>query len=256
MTDPTAPPEPMTDAPGDVGTPRGSLFRKYLIVLLFLVGGVLVASSLVELYFSYRETQVGVVRVEREKAAAAAIRIEQFVKEIERQVRATVQPGSTEALGTGPSREGALLTEQRELDFLRLLRNAQAIGELRLVDASGREQLRVSRLALDAVGSGEDLSREEWFRDQRTCVVPTKVTPDRPMGPLPSRISRLSTNRSRTAGLRWPRPSIMAAMPGANAMRSESQRAEGTSRRAATVVTCGRAKPAALNSARKSPSSR
>jgi signal transduction histidine kinase/CheY-like chemotaxis protein/putative methionine-R-sulfoxide reductase with GAF domain len=167
MTDPAAPPEPMTHAPGDVGTPRGSLFRKYLIVLLFLVGGVLVASSLVELYFSYRETQVGVVRVEREKAAAAAIRIEQFVKEIERQVRATVQPGSTEALGTGPSREGALLTEQRELDFLRLLRNAQAIGELRLVDASGREQLRVSRLALDAVGSGEDLSREEWFREAR-----------------------------------------------------------------------------------------
>ena len=32
--------------------PRGRLFRKYVVVLLVLMGGVLMASSLVELYFS------------------------------------------------------------------------------------------------------------------------------------------------------------------------------------------------------------
>ena len=53
-------------------TPRGRLFRKYVVVLLVLVGGVLIASSLVELYFSYRETQQAIVRVERAKAVAAA----------------------------------------------------------------------------------------------------------------------------------------------------------------------------------------
>jgi len=57
---------------------RGRLFRKYVIVLLVLVGGVLMASSLVELYFSYRETQTAIVRVERAKAVAAAARIAQI----------------------------------------------------------------------------------------------------------------------------------------------------------------------------------
>ena len=61
---------------------RGRLLRKYVVVLLVLVGGVLMASSLVELYFSYRETQRAIVRVERAKAVAAAAGIEQLLKEI------------------------------------------------------------------------------------------------------------------------------------------------------------------------------
>ena len=52
------------------------------------------ASSLVELYFSYRETQRAIVRVERAKAVAAAARIEQFLKEIEQQVRETTRTAS------------------------------------------------------------------------------------------------------------------------------------------------------------------
>ncbi|MGH8696951.1 MAG: hypothetical protein ACREVS_10770, partial [Burkholderiales bacterium] len=56
--------------------PRGRLFWKYLVFLLVLVGGVLVASSLVELYFSYAEAQRALVGVAREKAQGAAARIE------------------------------------------------------------------------------------------------------------------------------------------------------------------------------------
>ena len=41
---------------------------------------------------------------------------------------------------------GAALAEQRELDFLRVLRNVPAISELGHLDVSGKEQLRVSRL--------------------------------------------------------------------------------------------------------------
>jgi len=73
---------------------RGRLFRKYVVVLLVLVGGVLMASSLVELYFSYRETQRAIVRVERAKAVAAAAGIEQFLKEVEQQVRETTRTAS------------------------------------------------------------------------------------------------------------------------------------------------------------------
>jgi hypothetical protein len=62
---------------------QGRLFRKYVVVLLILVGGVLMASSLVDLYFSYRETQRAILRVERANAVAAATRIERFLRDVE-----------------------------------------------------------------------------------------------------------------------------------------------------------------------------
>ena len=154
---------------------RGRLFRKYVVVLLVLVGGVLMASSLVELYFSYRETQRAIVRVERAKAVAAAARIEQFLREIEQQVRETTRTASDDpdASQVGPGRLGfreglgAALAEQRELDFLRVLRNVPAISELSHLDLSGKEQLRVSRLDPDVVGSQEDFSRAPKFLEAR-----------------------------------------------------------------------------------------
>ena len=177
------------DAPAmSDASPRGRLFRKYVVVLLILVGGVLLARSLVELYFSYQETKRALVRVEREKAVAAAARIEQFVKEIERQVRGTTQAASDDpaaARGGGPLgfREGlgAAMAEQRELDFLRLLRNVPAITEISHLDVSGKEQLRVSRLTLDAIGSQEDFSRAPKFIEARAGqdVLRPRVFPER-----------------------------------------------------------------------------
>jgi signal transduction histidine kinase/DNA-binding response OmpR family regulator len=158
------------------GAPRGRLFRKYVVVLLVLVGGVLMASGLVELYFSYQETQRAIVRVERAKAVATAARIEQFMKDIERHVRETTQAASDDPAATRVGRRrlafreglGAALTEQRELDFLRLLRNVPAVTEISHLDVSGKEQLRVSRLKFDAIGSQDDFSRAPVFLETRT----------------------------------------------------------------------------------------
>ncbi len=155
--------------------PSGRLFRKYVVVLLVLVGGVLMASSLVELYFSYRETQRSIVRVERAKAVAAAVGIEQVLKEIEQQVRETTRTASDDpdASQVGQGRLGfrqglgAALAEQRELDFLRVLRNVPAVSELSHLDLSGKEQLRVSRLEPDVVGSQEDFSKAPKFLEAR-----------------------------------------------------------------------------------------
>jgi signal transduction histidine kinase/DNA-binding response OmpR family regulator len=152
-------------------TARGRLFRKYVVVLLVLVGGVLMASSLVELYFAYRETQGAIVRVERAKAVAAAARIEQFLKEVELQVRETTRTASDDpdASQVGPVRLGfreglaGALAAQRELDFVRVLRNVPAVAELSHLDLAGKEQLRVSRLNPDVVGSQEDFSRAPKF---------------------------------------------------------------------------------------------
>ena len=156
-------------------TSGGRLFRKYVVVLLVLVGGVLMASSLVELYFAYRETQDAILRVERAKAVAAAARIEQFLKEVELQVRETTRTASDDpdASQVGPAKLGfrqglgAAMAEQRELDFLRVLRNVPAVGELSHLDLAGKEQLRVSRLDPDVVGSQEDFARAPKFVEAR-----------------------------------------------------------------------------------------
>ncbi len=138
---------------------QGRLFRKYVVVLVALVGGVLIASGLVELYLAYKETKRAVISVEREKAVAAAERIEQFIKEIERHIKGTTHAATDMRIDIATR----VIAQQRELDFLRLLRNMPVIMELRHLDVAGKEQLRVSRFALDAAGSGEDFSQTPAF---------------------------------------------------------------------------------------------
>jgi signal transduction histidine kinase/DNA-binding response OmpR family regulator len=158
---------------------RGRLFRKYLLVLLLLVGGLLTASSAVDLYFSYHESQRALVKVEREKAFAAAETIERFIQEIEHHVRSTTRAIADDPAVAAPRQRDATyretlasaLTEQRELDFLRLLRNVPAITELRYIDVAGKEQIRVSRLALDAIGSGANFAESPAYRGARSGKV-------------------------------------------------------------------------------------
>jgi signal transduction histidine kinase len=130
------------------------LFWKYTIFFALLVTGALLASGITELYFSYRENQAALVALQREKALAAASQIEGFIKEIERQMGWVTQPQRA-ATGATP--------EQRRLDFFRLQRQVQAITEVSYIDATGREQLRVSRLAMDAIGGQADLSQDPRF---------------------------------------------------------------------------------------------
>jgi signal transduction histidine kinase/HAMP domain-containing protein len=137
---------------------RGRLFRKYVAVLFLLVGGMLLLSSVVNLYFSYRQTKAALIRLQRQQALAAAGRIEQFVKGIERQVRAAMEVPFTNA---------AMVREQREIDFLRLLRDVPAITEIVQLDPEGRVQLLVSRLAPNEIGSRRDLSADPRFLKTR-----------------------------------------------------------------------------------------
>ncbi|MBM4440805.1 MAG: GAF domain-containing protein [Candidatus Rokubacteria bacterium] len=142
--------------------PRGRLFRKYVVVVVALVAGLLIASGAVELWFSYQENKAALVALQREKAQGAAARIEGFVREIEREMGWTTQP----VLASGPA-----ALEQRRIDFLRLLRQVPAITELSHVDAEGREQLHVSRLAMDVIGEGRDLSADPRFTTARAAKI-------------------------------------------------------------------------------------
>jgi hypothetical protein len=55
--------------------------------------------------------------------------------------------------------------EQRRFDGLRLLRQVPAITELAQLDATGKEQLRVSRLAMDLGPQHDDYSHDPKFTD-------------------------------------------------------------------------------------------
>jgi hypothetical protein len=90
-------------------------------------------------------------RILRMQAEALAGNIGQFLKEIESHVGWTVLPWSAGTI------------DQRRFDGLRLLRQSTAITELSQLDSSGKEQLRVSRLATDVVGSNRDYSQDPKF---------------------------------------------------------------------------------------------
>jgi hypothetical protein len=105
--------------------------------VVLVIGG-LVISGLVEIYFSYQENKSALARIQHEKAAAAAIRIERFVRELEHDLSWIAQTS------WGP--RGVPL-DQRRLDSLRLLRQVPTITEVSHIDPTGQEQLRVSRLA-------------------------------------------------------------------------------------------------------------
>ncbi|TFV50538.1 sensor histidine kinase [Bradyrhizobium niftali] len=133
---------------------RIRLFTKYVALFVVVVAVALLANGLFEVFFYYREHKASLIRVQHEQAEAAAAKIGQFVKEIESQLGWTTQlPWSADSI------------EQRRFDALRLLRQVPGITELAQVDSNGKERLRVSRLATNAIDSGIDLSTDPKFTE-------------------------------------------------------------------------------------------
>ncbi len=133
---------------------RSRLFLKYAGLFVAVVCVALLINGIFEIWVSYREHRDTLIQIQHGQAEAAAAKISEFVKEIESQVGWTTQlPWSAET------------PEQRRFDALRLLRQVPAITELAQIDASGKEQLRVSRLAMDVVGSGTDMSKDPKFTE-------------------------------------------------------------------------------------------
>src|SRR5260370_13040797 len=131
---------------------RGGLFRKYIALFMAVVCVALSSNGLLDIWFSYQEQRPLLVRIQREQAEAAAARISQFIKEIEGQMGwATQLPWDTGNL------------QEWRFDAVRVLRQMPAITELAQLDASGREQVRTSRLTPDEFGSQKDFSRDPAF---------------------------------------------------------------------------------------------
>ncbi|HEY2533076.1 MAG TPA: ATP-binding protein [Xanthobacteraceae bacterium] len=137
-----------------VPTLRSRLYVKYVGLFVTVVGLALLADGAFEIWSSYEEQKTSLMRIEHEQAEAAAGKIEQFIGGIEHQLSWTTQlPWSV----TTP--------EQRRFDALRLLRLVPAISDFAQIDPSGHEQLRVSRVAMDVVGSNIDVAKQPEFTE-------------------------------------------------------------------------------------------
>jgi signal transduction histidine kinase len=147
-------PNPVHQSTSDRIPIRRSLFLKYFLSLVGLVVLVLLINGVVDSWLAYNQAKKAAIQLQAEKAVAAAQRTEQFIAEIERQIGWTTHP----QWATGS-------VELRRFDYVRLLRQVPAITELVQLDGSGREQLRVSRLTMDVIGSGTDFSDEPRFRE-------------------------------------------------------------------------------------------
>jgi signal transduction histidine kinase len=135
------------------------LFTKYAVLIASLVSLTLIASGVISLWFSYQENQRQLVALQREKAVGAAARIEQYVRNIEHQL------GWVTLSQTGSEAER---NTQRRFEYLKLLRQVPAITEVYWLDETGREQLRVSRLAMDVSASDYNFAADPRFSPAKT----------------------------------------------------------------------------------------
>jgi GAF domain-containing protein/HAMP domain-containing protein len=125
-------------------------------LFILLVGAALLINSGFDFWFSYQENKAALVRIQEEKAEAAARRIEEFVGEILRQIGWTTHA----QWAAGP-------LDQRRQDYFRLLRQEPAITELSQLDEQGAEQLKVSRLSMDVIASNADFSHSPAFTEAK-----------------------------------------------------------------------------------------
>ena len=134
---------------------RGRLFQKYVGAIVLLVSGVLLASGLVQVYFAYGENESVQLRLQEEKAAAAAATLQRFTSDVVRDMTWTQQPEWVPEI---------LSLDRRQDDYARLLRQVPAITELTYLDPAGHEQLYLSQVATNRRAADTDFAASPQFR--------------------------------------------------------------------------------------------
>ena len=132
--------------------PRGGLFLKYAVMFVAIVSLALAINGVSDIWFSYQEQNALLFRIQREQARSAADKISQFLSEITAGL----------AWETQLSLSDSTLNEW-QFDAVRLLRQVPALNEIVQIDATGREQFRMSREEPDVVASHADHSQEPAF---------------------------------------------------------------------------------------------
>ena len=137
---------------------RERLLRDYFLISVLLIGGGLITSGLVEIYFRYQESQEQLALLQKEIAAGAAFKIEQFVQEIH-----NILKGATKSRDIAPKG----LTPEFRFELEKLLIIAPAVTEALAVDENGTIQVQASRLRTVLPDAKKDLSTSPSFRQAR-----------------------------------------------------------------------------------------
>ena len=117
----------------------GRLVRHYFLISGFLIGGGLIASGALEVYFTYRDSREHLAVLQREVTAGVAFKIERFMQELERMMLAATKSRDIAVHG---------LTPEYKFELDRLLLVAPAITSAMANGPDGVSRAQVSRLSI------------------------------------------------------------------------------------------------------------
>ena len=158
--------EPLQTARRLLERTNSRLLWKYFRIFIILVGGALLTSGAIDLVFSFQDQRDALANTERQRAVLAAELIERFIDQIEAEIQ--------DAAKTPQSNNPAGLT-QRHVNYVAFLKHVPAVTDIAYIDTAGKEQLRVSRIAVDLIGMEADYSQAAEFleaKNQKTYFGP------------------------------------------------------------------------------------
>ena len=160
----------MNEVKDRVGFLREGLFAKYVVALVGLVVFVLAVNGAIETWITYRGIKSSLNDGMSEKAEATAKRIQQSLSDLERQISWVTRASSDHDA-----------TERRD-DYAQLLRQVPQVSQLSLLNAQGREQLRMTRQTV-TLDSNADFSRDVRLTEtisRGTSFAPAYLRGERP----------------------------------------------------------------------------
>ena len=140
---------------------QGRLLRQYFFVSVLLLGGGLITSGLIEVYFRYHEAREQIAVIQAEIASSAAQRIAQFILTIEEQMKAATVSSIVARKGIDP---------EYQFELAKLLSIAPAITEITAIDAEGRPQAYLSRFRVSPSADVTNFSNTASFNHAKQGV--------------------------------------------------------------------------------------
>src|SRR6266404_2920837 len=153
-----------------VTRPRRSLFFKYFVTLFVAVVMPLMLGAASEAWFGYRDQRLHLNELLQAESRSGAERIQDYIDGIRDQLGLAVQ---------FPWIEGQ--DDRHRIDALRLLQQMPAIVSIALVDQTGTERVFASRLSLNRIGRGADMSADPAVvgaRDSKVWYGPVRYQHD------------------------------------------------------------------------------
>jgi signal transduction histidine kinase len=132
----------------------GRLVRQYFLVFVILIGGGLIASGLLEIYFRYYETQAQVALIQGEVAQTVVSKIAQSILEIEGQMKAVSLSQEIAVKGFG---------SEYKFELMKLLNVAPAITDVVAIDVQGAPRVHVARFRAILSDEEPDYSKAASF---------------------------------------------------------------------------------------------